>query len=64
MHALVYGLALDYFVLHFLVNASEVMLPTTPESRLVTRNQPFTRHEDGGFNLLGMIPRGLLRLCL
>lgn len=50
MHALIHRLTLDYFVLHFLVNVSEVMLPTTPESRLVTRNQPFTRHEDGEFN--------------
>lgn len=50
MHALVHGLALDCFVFHFLVNASEVMLATTPESRLVAGNQPFTRYEDDEFN--------------
>ena len=50
MHALIHGLILDYFVLHFLVNASEVMLPTIPESRLVACSQPVTRHEDDEFN--------------
>jgi hypothetical protein len=28
----------------------EVLLLTTPESRLAAGNQPFTRHGDGEFN--------------